>query len=178
MTVDRKDFPSPDLAGVEYWVSMCGFVENLGFKVIPRVLTEPTFLPGLELGPNCIYVDFQRLRYPGDLLHEAGHLAVTTSEQRAAIGSDALVLPWPTDGEEIAAVLWSFAAARYLNIPLDVVFHADGYKQDSTWLIAQFERGEYIGLPFLQWAGLCFDPVQAEKQQALAFPVMQRWVRT
>jgi len=160
-----------------YLLCMQDFIRSIGIKLEYKSLDQPTFLPGLDLGPNCIYVDREKLLYPGDLLHEAGHLAVTTSQQRAAIGSAASEQPWPTDGEEIAAVLWSYAAAMHLNIPLDIVFHAGGYKNDSNWLIENFSAGNYIGLPFLQWAGLCYDSQQASRHQSPAFPAMRRWMR-
>lgn len=162
---------------VELEKTMCNFVESLGISIIPKKLSSQTFLPGLDLGPNCIYVDADQFLYPGDLLHEAGHLAVTTAAQRAAVGSDALELPWPTDGEEIATVLWSYAAAVHLNIPLEVVFHEHGYKNESAWLINNFEQGNFVGLPLLQWMGLCFDAVQAPLHQTQPFPYMQKWVR-
>ncbi|MBC3873948.1 hypothetical protein H8K55_10125 [Undibacterium sp. LX15W] len=156
---------------------MCDFVEGLGITIIFRQLHAPTFLPGLDLGPNCIYVDSEKLLYPGDLLHEAGHLAVTTAPQRAAVGSAALELPWPTDGEEIAAVLWSYAAAVHLEIPLEIVFHSEGYKNESGWLIDHFQQKQFIGLPLLQWMGLCYDEQQAPLHQAQPFPVMRKWMR-
>ncbi|MFZ6818120.1 hypothetical protein [Undibacterium sp. Ji22W] len=160
-----------------YWQTMSAFVEGLGIAINFRELNHPTFLPGLDLGPNCIYVDSDKLLFPGDLLHEAGHLAVTTAAQRAAVGSAALELPWPTDGEEIAAVLWSYAAAVHLDIPLELVFHDDGYKNESRWLIDNFQRGQYIGLPLLQWMGLCYDEQQATLHQVQPFPVMRQWLR-
>lgn len=161
----------------QYQEQICGFIESLGISIIPRKLDAPTFLPGLELGPNCIYVDAEKFLYPGDLLHEAGHLAVTTAAQRHAVGSETLELPWPTDGEEIGTVLWSYAAARHLGIPLDIVFHSNGYKNDSAWLIDNFQQGNYIGLPLLQWMGLCFDEQQAPLHQVLPFPSMRKWLR-
>ncbi|GGX24326.1 hypothetical protein [Undibacterium macrobrachii] len=163
--------------GEKYQQVMCDFIESLGIAIIPKRLDHPTFLPGLDLGPNCIYLDVKKMQYPGDLLHEAGHLAVTTAAQRAAVGSDALELPWPTDGEEIAAVLWSYAAALHLGVPLEVVFHDNGYKNDSAWLIDNFNRGQYIGLPLLQWMGLCVDEQQAALHKIRAFPHMQKWLR-
>lgn len=153
------------------------FILGLGIQLEFKSLKQATFLPGLDLAPNCICIDLEKLSYPGDLLHEAGHLAVTTARQRAVIGSPQSEQPWPTDGEEIAAVLWSYAAAVHLDIPLEVVFHKDGYKNDSTWLIENFSSGNYIGLPFLQWAGLCYDEVQARQHQTHAFPIMLRWMR-
>ncbi len=153
------------------------FLADIGIAVIPRTLGEATFLPGLALGPACIYMDAAQLRYPGDLLHEAGHLAVTPAAQRHAVGSPALELPWPTDGEEIGAVLWSYAAALHIGLPLEVVFHPHGYKNDAQWLIETFQAKNYIGLPFLEWAGLGFGPEQAAKQGMPVFPQMAKWLR-
>jgi hypothetical protein len=49
-----------------------------------RSLPQTTFVPGLDLGSKSIYIDQGKLQFPGDLLHEAGHLAVTAARQRAA----------------------------------------------------------------------------------------------
>jgi len=155
-----------------------GFIVQTGIELIEKFLPDDTFLPGLSLGPGCMYVDFDKLRYPGDLLHEAGHLAVTTPEQRRAIGTDELEQPWPTDGEEIAAVLWSYAALRYLQLPPEVVFHPDGYKNQSSWLIDNFESGNYIGLPFLEWAGMALGPERARERNEQPFPHLLNWLRS
>jgi hypothetical protein len=154
-----------------------GFLAEIGIPVHPRELGADTFLPGLELGAGCIYVDYPKLKYPGDLLHEAGHLAVTPAQQRHAVGSASLELPWPTDGEEIGAVLWSYAAALHIGLPLEVVFHPHGYKNDAAWLIETFAAGQYIGLPFLEWAGLGFGPQLAQARGVAAFPEMVKWLR-
>lgn len=161
----------------EYLPLMIGFIESIGFEVIRKQLSDKTFLPGLDLGPSCIYIDDEKLKYPGDILHEAGHLAVATSQQRNNIGSADLVLPWPTDGEEIATLLWTYAAAIELKLPLDVVFHENGYKGQAQWLIEQFQSGQFLGLPLLQWMGLCLDEQNAKTQNLPAFPTMLKWVR-
>jgi hypothetical protein len=153
------------------------FLEEIGIPVIERTLTEETFLPGLTLGSNCIYIDPQQLTYPGDLLHEAGHLAVTTADQRKAISTEALELPWPTDGEEIGAVLWSYAAVLHIGLPPEVVFHPNGYKNEAAWIIENFQSGNYIGLPFLEWAGLTLSAQRAEESGQPAFPHMLNWIR-
>lgn len=153
------------------------FLAEIGIGLHPQALPDNTFLPGLELHRSGILVDYQKLKYPGDILHEAGHLAVTPACQRDAIGTDQLALPWPTHGEEIGAVLWSYAAARHLDLPLELVFHPNGYKDDSAWLIETFSSGNYIGLPFLEWAGLALGPVRASAEGVEAFPHMVRWVR-
>ncbi|OIV40690.1 hypothetical protein [Flavobacterium johnsoniae] len=153
-----------------------GFLEEIGINVIEKEV-ETSFLPGLELGPNCIYIDYNTLLYPGDILHEAGHLAVTTAANRNLIGTTEIAADWPTEGEEIAAILWSYAASNYLQLPLEFVFHPDGYKNDSEWLISNLSNGTYIGLPFLEWIGLCVGKERAEKEQKAAFPAMQKWLR-
>ena len=66
------------------------------------------------------------------------------------------------------------------KINQDFYFRISKYwnnKDDSAWLIENFSAGNYIGLPFLQWAGLCYDAKQAEMHQAQAFPLMRRWMR-
>ncbi|ASS50694.1 MAG: hypothetical protein A3D31_14125 [Candidatus Fluviicola riflensis] len=155
-----------------YLPKILSFLSEIGIPVHEKTLPPDTFLPGLDLGPGCLHVDFNQLKYPGDLLHEAGHLAVTTPEQRTLIGTDAIEQPWPTDGEEIVAVLWSFAAAKHIDLPLNVLFHPNGYKGQSDWLIESFESGTYVGLPLLEWMGLT-GPQDSED----AFPKMKRWLR-
>jgi len=153
------------------------FLEETGIRVEEKELPADTFLPGLDLGPGCLYLHSEKLKYPGDLLHEAGHLAVTTPEQRFAIGTEKLELPFPTDGEEIAAVLWSYAAAQYLELPPEIVFHENGYKNESSWLIENFGEGNYIGLPFLEWVGLTAGEKRAEELGVKPFPHMLKWLR-
>ena len=63
------------------------FLDEIGINIIEKQLGE-TFLPGLDLGPDGLYIDFDKLLYPGDILHEAGHLAVTDSLERKTIGTD------------------------------------------------------------------------------------------
>lgn len=153
------------------------FLEEIGIQIIEKELDSTTFLPGLALGSNCIYIDFDKLKYPGDLLHEAGHLAVTDGETRKSIGTDKLPEKWPTQGEEIAAILWSYAALTHLNLDPSFVFHPDGYKGNSEWFIANFTNRNYIGLPFLEWAGLALGPDRASNEEKETFPAMQKWIR-
>lgn len=152
------------------------FLSEIGIEVIEKELGD-TFLPGLALGPNCVYIDYEKLLYPGDILHEAGHLAVTTAADRELVGTDKISSDWPTDGEEIATILWSFAALKYLELPIEFVFHPNGYKNDSDWLISNFNDEVYIGLPFLEWLGLTLGKERAVKEGKEAFPVMIKWLR-
>lgn len=153
------------------------FLEEIKLKTIEKKLNDDTFLPGLELGPDCLYIDYSKLKYPGDILHEAGHLAVTPAAERKHIGTDIMPKDWPTQGDEIGAMLWSFAAAKHLELPLEVVFHPNGYKGNSEWLIDNYTQQNFIGLPFLEWAGLTLTIERADRENLQPFPVMQKWLR-
>ena len=144
------------------------FLRSIMIKVVEKELSNDTFLPGLSITGNTILMDLEKLKYPGDLLHEAGHIAVTDEKNRPLIGTPEISDNWPTDGDEIAAILWSFAASYHLELDLEIVFHPDGYKNDSEWLIEQFKSKNYIGLPLLEWMSLC------SKEE---FPVMKKWLR-
>lgn len=152
------------------------FLNTIGIDVVEKEL-ETTFLPGLSLGPECLYIDFKKLLYPGDILHEAGHLAVTTPYERKIAGTDKMASDWPSQGEEMGVILWSFAAAKHLELPPEFVFHPNGYKNDSEWLISNFTTENYIGLPFLEWTGLALGKESAEKEGREAFPKMLKWLR-
>jgi hypothetical protein len=144
------------------------FLSSIGIKVIEQKLPTDTFLPGLSLLGNSILIDSEQLKYPGDLLHEAGHIATTEENRRPLIGTSEMGENWPSDGDEIATILWSFAACHHLGLDLNVVFHPNGYKNDSEWLIEQFSSKNYLGLPLLAWMGFC------TKEE---FPSMNKWLR-
>jgi ankyrin repeat protein len=144
------------------------FLASIKISVVETELPDDTFLPGLRIMEGVILMDREKLKYPGDILHEAGHLAVTEEKTRPLIGLDKQELEWPTHGDELVAILWSFAACKRLKLPLEVVFHPNGYKDDSEWLIEQFNAKNYIGLPLLEWMGLC---------KASKFPKMKKWLR-
>lgn len=148
--------------------TIVNFLNSININVVEQKLPNDTFLPGLSLYGNSILVDFEKLKYPGDLLHEAGHIAVTEKKIRPFIGTSKIGDDWPTHGDEIATILWSYAACFFLNLDLEIVFHPNGYKNDSEWLIENFKNKNYIGLPFLEWMSLC------TKEE---FPKMKKWMR-
>ena len=148
--------------------SILNFLQSINIKVVKQKLSNDTFLPGLNLYQNSILVDIEKLKYPGDLLHEAGHLAVTDTKLRPLIGTSKMDSNWPTEGDEIASILWSYAASHFLNLDMKIVFHPNGYKNESEWLIEQFKNKNYIGLPLLEWMSLC------ERDE---FPKMKKWLR-
>ena len=144
------------------------FLNEIGINIIKTDLEKDTFLPGLQLKGQTILVDDKKMMYPGDLLHEAGHIAVTQEKLRPLIGTKAIGVDWPSQGDEIVAILWSYAALHHLELDPKVVFHPEGYKNASPWFIEQFANGIYMGLPLLDWMGIC---------EANEFPKMKRWLR-
>lgn len=149
------------------------FLSSIGLTIRSRVLEKGTFLPGLALESGCILVDENKLLYPGDILHEAGHLAVSTPEERQQAGGNLAV----GGGDEMAAIAWSYAAALHISIDPTIVFHPQGYRNGSDSLLDNFRAGHYLAVPLLQWMGLCYDAQKAAEHGTEAYPVMQRWLR-
>jgi hypothetical protein len=158
-------------------IKILHFLNEIHINVIEKELEDATFLPGLAIASNCIEIDFDKLLYPGDILHEAGHLAVTTSEERLLIGTDSMPKEWPSPGDEIVSMLWSYAALHHLELPAEFVFHPNGYKNDSLWLIENYTNEIYIGLPLLEWMGLTLSKERASKEGKKPFPTMIKWLR-
>lgn len=130
------------------------FIRSLGFRVSEGSFTEPSFLPGVLIREGSIIYDPTAEFYPGDLLHEAGHLAILPPDKRhALIGNVTDTFPEHAGGE-MAVILWSWLAAGHLSIHPAIVFHPHGYKDQSEWLLREFEQGRYIGLPLLEWMGM------------------------
>ena len=152
---------------------MAGFLTDIGLETAPAVLPEAGFLDGLMISHGALLIDEARLAYPGDLLHEAGHLAVVPGEKRKLLCGNAGNDP----GEEMAAIAWSHAAALYLGIDPAVVFHPSGYSGGSQAILLNFSQGRYFGVPMLEWCGLTADKKTAALLQVSRYPHMLKWLR-
>ena len=65
------------------------FLREIGIPVEAASLAHgETFLPGIRLERGALLVDDAKLAYPGDLLHEAGHVAMTPPELRSHLSGD------------------------------------------------------------------------------------------
>ncbi len=158
------------LPRIEVIERITAFLHGIGLKVEFSPVPSTSLLPGLQMIRNGLRVDTETLLYPGDMLHEAGHLALMTEDRRY---TDFPVANDPA--EEIGALAWSYAAAVHLGLPSEVVFHEHGYKGQSRALIAEFAKPrDQIGLPMLWWTGLT---TQQFPNKPSIYPRMLRWLR-
>ncbi len=139
------------------------FLAGVGLPVRRERIVGKCFMPGVSVKAGGLVCDEEALAHAGDLLHEAGHLAVMTAADRAACDGDA----GPDGGAEMAAIAWSYAAAVALGMNARVVFHEDGYKGGGAALAENFEQGRYFGVPLLQWYGMTDG----------GYPAMTAWLR-
>ncbi len=157
--------------------TMAAFLTEIGLTVRAGAIAGETALPGIDIEGGGLVVDEAKLRYPGDLLHEAGHLAVALPAQRAAFHHDVGHHP----GDEMAAIAWSYAAALHLKIDPKIVLHDEGYGEGEDGdlgnnLAENFAAGHYVGVPMLAWYGMAQEPHRAKDGEA-AYPHMRRWLR-
>jgi hypothetical protein len=150
---------------------LAAFVRDIGLPVHTAALPADTFLPGLDIRDGALVVDELRLAHPGDILHEAGHIAVADPAER---GAPRLA---PNGGDEMASIAWSYAALRYLGLDPAIVFHPEGYKGGSAAIIEAFAGGNYFGVPLLQFYAMSYEPRYAAAKGVAPFPHMLRWVR-
>jgi hypothetical protein len=154
------------------------FLIEIGLEIVPQTLDENTFLSGILIENGKILVDEAKLAFPGDLLHEAGHLAVTPKNLRAYL-SDEIALPaeFDIDAIEQAAIAWSYAAALHLGLNPRVVFHESGYKGNSESLLLNFSLGVYIGANTLESAEMTATGEKARRRDVSPYPKMLKWLR-
>jgi hypothetical protein len=159
--------------------TIASFLTCIGLEVVVAELPEDTFLPGVLLRDGRILVDPGRLRHPGDLLHEAGHLAVLPPEQRRTFGDSEGTSDAGPDMRqlEIQAIAWSYAAALHLGLDPAAVFHGAGYRGHAGGLLRNFALGVYVGVDDLQRAGMTARPRDAERLGIAAYPWMRLWLR-
>ena len=151
--------------------TLAGFLSNIGIRAVAASSLEKTVFPGLDIQHGCVLIDESRLVYPGDILHEAGHLAVTTPGERQSARLN------PGGGEELSALAWSYAAALHLGLDPATVFYPASYQGLGGELIRSFGEGKFIGVPLLQYFGMTVEPKKVRDAAMRPFPHMLRWLR-
>jgi hypothetical protein len=144
------------------------FLRGIGIEVETASLPEDGFLPAIAVRDGRLLYDPDRLRYPGDLLHEGGHLAVTDPALRPTVSEfDS------NGGDEMAAIGWSYAAALAAGINPAVVFHEGGYRGGADAILENFVEGRFLGVPMLQYYRLARLPADEGEK----YPAMLKWLR-
>ena len=146
------------------------FLFGIGLNVKMAPIEGRAILPGITIEDGVVIVDEAALKHPGDLLHEAGHVALTPPPDRPSLNLNAGDDP----GEEMAAIAWSYAAALHLGLDPAVVFHADGYRGGSESILENFADGHTFGVPVLQWLGMA---ARDDDDGMPPYPRMIKWVR-
>lgn len=151
---------------------IAGFLAGIGIDIVVESLAEPSLLPSMTVRKGAIVVDPAVMAWPGDLLHEAGHIAVSPPEQRATRPSVS-----DDPAEEMAAIAWSVAAARACDVPLDVLFMEAGYRGGAQAMCDAFAGDAApFGVPLLAFWQMTTHPTRAGAGDTV-FPAMRRWLR-
>lgn len=153
------------------------FLNEIGIEVLSAKLSGETFLPGISVKNGKLIVDEEKLLYPGDLLHEAGHIAVTPARFRDEI-NDEISLPELHPGVlETEAIMWSYAACVQLDLDPQIVFHPNGYLGNSEALLFNFTLGVFPGVNQLEDAGMTLSRKAAADSGTESFPKMVKWLK-
>lgn len=166
----------PEINVDEYLEKCISFLSEIGIEIKFEKLHEPCFLPGLSIHNGAIIIDREALKYPGDILHEAGHIAVVPVSERVTLTASVIEKREMREAEEMMAIAWSYAACMYLGLDPYVVFHDEGYKGGGSYIADNFNDKKYFGLPMLQWKGMAADEKKAAELQVKPYPFMIKWV--
>ncbi len=153
------------------------FIQAIGIPILFKNIEKDCFLPGLSIENGCIIVDRQKLLYPGDILHEAGHIAVVPSNERQTLNEESIDNRKDNAAEEMMAIAWSFAACVHLQLDVYFVFHENGYKGGARHIADNFKQGNYFGVPMLQWVGMTFERKNETEPEKPIYPEMLHWLR-
>ncbi len=180
------------------------FLRGIGIGVEFGPGAQNGFLPGVNIHAGVIHVDPHTLAGSGDLLHEAGHIAVLPKRFRSGLGTDLEVdlhrlieqevgpgipddpiLAAPYQQGELMAQAWSYAAALHIGVPPACVFFPGSYKHHDyegqhpmeRWI----ESGTHYGPMALARVGMTgpaglFAMMNAGNVLP-PYPVMSRWVQ-
>ena len=119
---------------------LAAFVRSVGIDVQASSIDWKTQFPGLDIRSGAVLIDDSQLIHPGNILHEAGHLAVHDPARR----NDSKFKP--SKGEELSALAWSYAATVHLGLSSELVFYPGSYYGWATSLVENFAEGRYIGV--------------------------------
>lgn len=152
------------------------FLREIGLPTRESIVEGESFLPGIRIVRGELQFERARLLSPGDLLHEAGHLALMPAARRHELDGDVKPEQHYPHAGEVEAIAWSYAAALHLGVSIETLFHADGYRGQSAGLRLAYSLGVYPGVAGLVHLGLAANSGQALEGIA-RYPQMLQWLR-
>lgn len=166
------DHPDPERCA---WTLRCvDFVRSIGVPV-SLVRNVDGFLPAIRIETGGLLVDVDRC-YPGDVFHEAGHLATIPAQFRALATGELSVVQqamdeWlqahpdgllsdPEDAVcrqilqcgEAEATAWQYAAAHAVGLPQAWLFSPGAYDGEDDMVLFGLRTNSYLGINGLQAA--------------------------
>ena len=198
--MSRKANPrSADSAQRQAWAAQCAeFVRSIGIPVTFVEQPAGGFLPHVRVCQGGLRVDPAHA-YPGDILHEAAHVAVVPAKFRALADGDLREVnramqewlethgdglsTYPEDplcrailqADEQEATAWQFAAAQHIGLPDRWLFPPGSYEGNGPELLQQLKGNAHMGIHGLQAAN--WTAVRASSAMGRpVFPKLARWL--
>lgn len=122
---------------------------------------------GVMVLNGVLVYDLERLDQPVDLLTLASRIAITRPSIRQQLATNGIQDDNLKEQREIAALLWCYAACTNLGVDPSIL-RRDHLKGEEEWLLDNFGRRNYIGLPLICEIGLTDSAI---------FPAMHSWIR-
>lgn len=157
----------------DHFPRVVAFIRSLGIDIVEAPMARKTLVPGADIVAGGIVFERSALCQPADLLHEAAHIALTVPDRRASL--DGTIPSSPA--EEMAAIAWTWAAARHLDIAPHEVFHDEVISGNGPTFRENFSADCYVGVPMLQYWGLTVERKSPTADPAAVYPNMIAWVR-
>lgn len=161
-------------------IKIIDFLREIGIPVAvdksEEEISDKSFLPDIRVSNGGLIVNSDKV-FPGDLLHEAGHLAVIPQhfrhladkrlrdvfetmrdflfeyEQNLGIGEEDLLTRGIAHSEESEATAWQYAAAQAIGLPDKWLFPKDSYNGLAHETLAELKASVYFGIDGLHLAG-------------------------
>lgn len=158
-------------------IKVLQFLTQIGINVHFKTIDYTTFLPGISIEKGELIIDKEKFLYPGDILHEAGHIAVVPGADRSNLNEHSIGKREQREAEEMMAIAWSYAVCVHLDIDASFVFHDDGYKNGGSNIAENFKEGRFFGVPMLQWTGMAIERKNEDQPNLPIYPKMIKWLR-
>jgi hypothetical protein len=182
------------------WSQVCvSFVRNVvGLRVDEVSVPADTVLPHVRIHEGGLLVDVARC-YPGDVLHEAGHIAIMPGAFRPLANGDLKAVgkamrkhledhpeglaTHPEDpvcraliqvsDPEVTA--WQYAAAVAVGLPMQWLFPPGTYGDEGPDILRSLQHSAYVGINGLQAAH--WTVIRANPHRKLpVYPQLAHWL--